>query len=104
MTLEEAAACCPRLAAGVQPSLQALPAGHRSLIAIADTRRLQHSLDLEAALSQTEPRMKHWDYVIGWKRHSCSIRLPQGFGLRPARRAPYCWRRRARLSSQPTGA
>jgi len=70
MTLEQAAACCPQLAAGLKPSLPALPAGHRDLIAIADTRRLQHSLNLEAALSPTEPRMKQWDDALGWESHS----------------------------------
>jgi hypothetical protein len=40
------------------------------LVAIADARRLQTSLNLEAALSPTEPRMKQWDYVIGWENHS----------------------------------
>lgn len=70
MTLEEATACCPYLAAGVQPSLQAVPAGHRDLIAIGNPRRLQHSLNLEAVLSRMEPRMKQWDYAIGWESHS----------------------------------
>jgi hypothetical protein len=28
---------------------------------------LQHSLNLEAALTVSEPQMKQWDYALGWQ-------------------------------------
>jgi len=75
MNLRQAVSSCPQLAGSLQPSLQALAPAHRRSIVIADAHRLQHSLNLEAAISPAVPRMKQWDYALGWEsadhRHSC---------------------------------
>ena len=67
MNFLQAVSASPWLAGGLQPSLHALRPGHRGLIAIGNTRRLQHSLNLEATLIATEPRTKQWDYAMGWQ-------------------------------------
>jgi hypothetical protein len=75
MNFELAVSGCPQLVGGLAPGLQALLPGHRGAVAIGDAHRLQHSLNLEAALSTLEPRMRQWDYAIGWEsasgRDSC---------------------------------
>lgn len=70
MNFLQAVPTSPLLAGGIQPGLKALLAEHRELIAIEDTRRLQHSLNLEAALTSTQPQMRQWDYAIGWRSAS----------------------------------
>jgi hypothetical protein len=72
MNFHRAVSTCPLLARGLQKSLQALATAHRSLIGIDDTRRFQHSLNLEAVLSAEEPQMKQWDYALGWEGASCT--------------------------------
>jgi hypothetical protein len=70
MNFQEAVSRCPQLSDGLQPGLHALAAPHRGLVDIAEPRRLQHSLNLEALLSVNELRMKQWDYAFGWQSAS----------------------------------
>ena len=70
MNLEAAVAGCPQLTCIIELSLLALRPSDRRCVVISDPRRLQHSLNLEDAISPTSPNMKQWDYALGWESNS----------------------------------
>jgi hypothetical protein len=70
MNLAQSVANCAPLNKGLQPSLQALETAHKKLLKIDDSRRLQHSINLEMALVSVARGMKQWDYAIGWQAQS----------------------------------
>lgn len=46
--------------------LRALAGPHRAGVSISEPRRLQHSVNLDGAISATRSTGKQWDYIVGW--------------------------------------
>lgn len=67
MTFREAVQGTPHLERAWKPGLGALRTRDRGHIKPSDPRRLQGSVDVDAALREHEPNANRWDFAIGYR-------------------------------------
>jgi hypothetical protein len=65
MGFKESVEAIPVVAKEYEAGIKALSSTHRKQISVRDPRRLTGSLNLDAALEESEPGARRWDYAVG---------------------------------------
>lgn len=65
MRFDDAVRKTPDVADALQPGIQALSSAHQGRVEPRNTRLLRGSIDLDAALSKSQPNAARWDYGVG---------------------------------------
>lgn len=74
MTFQQAVAATPDVATGFKPGLTAL-GNYSSKVTVADTTRLEGSIDIDTCTTAKYPNDNRWDYAFAYKGEAFFIEV-----------------------------